>query len=365
MAHREHLVLGIVSAVFVIAVAVMCVIFPKSTAKPTLPESDHNDTAADVQSTWDSDTEKVPDTAAGTEAESEPASSEHEPVDTPDTSSHGGQTPPPVASYGDLFVSGGFTPSDSSLSTLDSALRAFGRQAGICAIDIETGVTISYNADTRFAPASIVKAVFALYCMRCVDEGQASLDEILTYTEEDDVNDSGECVIEKMGYGAQLTLRDVIYHTINTSDNEGYYMLLRRFGKGGRRACDAMTAALGCTTCKISESRWPTVSARDMALIWEEIYRYRTESDNGRLLYEMFEGVAYMHFFRDALGVPAANKAGWNGESYNECGIVCGDRTYVLAVLSKGSYYTANKTAFADIVRAVNSMMTELAASHT
>ena len=73
----------------------------------------------------------------------------------------------------------------------------------------------------------------------------------------------------------------------------------------------------------------------------------------------MLLSVDYMHFFRDALGCTVANKSGWNDESYNEGGVVYGDRVYVLVVLTSGSYYTADKNAFNDIVRAVDAMMSE------
>ena len=68
-----------------------------------------------------------------------------------------------------------------------------------------------------------------------------------------------------------------------------------------------------------------------------------------------------MHFFKDALGVDIANKAGWNDASYNDSGIVYGDRTYVLVLLSDGSYYTASKSQYNAIISAIDGLMSEYA----
>lgn len=345
MGSRSYLILFAVVCVFLAAVVLLCVFMPMS-------EAPHGEEPSDIiDESTDAPTE--PPTEAPTERVTDAPTAEV--TDPPET------LPPlpedGVREYDSFTVSGRYIPSEDAAAGVSAAIEAFGRPTGFIAVDIETGMTISRDADKKFAPASVVKAVYSLFCFRQIDAGEASLDETLTYTKSDVVY--GDGVIGKMGVGAKLSLRDVLYHTLNTSDNEGYYMLLRRFGRTG---VDEMTSALGCKTCKFKNSRWPQISCRDLAVIWAEIYRYRDETDGGRLLYEMLTNVEKMHFFRDALDCVTANKSGWNAESYNEGGIVYGDRTYILVVLTEGSYWTANKTQFGDIVRSINKMMSEYAA---
>ncbi len=300
---------------------------------PNTSYTDSTDTAFDT-----SDDTFISDSDTETETETETTAAE------PETA--------PLS----IGIKGDFIPSDASVDALYAAIEDFGSPVSIKATDINTGVSIFYNADARLAPASIIKASVVLYACREIDAGRASLDEKLTYTSADLVHGNG--AIGKKGIGTKFTLRDVIYHTVKTSDNEGYYMLLRRFSRSGH---DDMIRSLGCTSGLVRSSRWPKVTANDFARVWQEIYDYRNESTTGKWLYELFLTVDRMHFIRDALGLETANKAGWNATSFNDTAIVYGDRTYILVVLTDGSYYNADKDAYAYIVRAVNMMMSEYA----
>lgn len=346
MSERSYIILTVVALVFIAAVTAV------SFAASAQPSDDRNPSGESVRQPTAGTDETVP------ESTSTPDTSGIEGTDAPETSDIPNDTETSPAGgeeeHPSLTVTGDYIPSAASSEALLTSIAEFGRPTGLCAVDIATGMSISYGAGDALTPASVVKVVYALYCFRCIDAGEAALDEILTYTEEDLINGNG--VIGGMGIGARLTLYDVLYHTINTSDNEGYNMLHRRFGQSG---CDAMTSALGCTTCRFSATRWPRVSARDLALLWEEIYKYRNETDCGSIFYDMLLNVDYMHFFRDATGHGTANKSGWNESACNESGIIYGDRTYILVLLTEGSYYTADMNAFGDIVRAVDAMMSE------
>ena len=376
MKGREYAALAAVALVFAAVVAALAFSVSR-TAQPTTPATT---TAVVTDGTVQDSESSVPETTAPPESSPPETTDVTYTTDAPETTDTDNVTLPaettdavtsnipetttptetkPQESVKSpkIMISGNYTPSAEAFAALSGAIKSFGRPTGLIAVDIETGMTVAYNADKSFAPASIVKVVYALYCFRLIDAGEASLDELLTYTANDTVHGNG--VIGKMGVGAVLTLNDVLYHTINTSDNEGYYMLLRRFGSAG---CDEMTSALGCKTCKLKTSKWPKVSARDMALIWEEIYRYSTETECGRMFYDMLQNVQRMHFFRDALGdgYEVANKSGWNSTACCEGGVIFGGgRTYILVILTEGSYYTADMNAFGDMVRAVDTMMSE------
>ena len=341
---KEYVFLILMLSVFAIAVCAIgsSVIrtSPVDTAAEFIPQhTTKGESTSSPPTSDDTVTDRVTDT--------EPAVTGSDPPETTEQQQ-------PDLTPGTLKTEGGYAPSDAVINMFNDAAERFGRQIGVIAVDTVTGMTVTYNADVSFEPASIIKAVFALYCIKQIDAGEASLDEILTYTEDDYVIGNG--TIAKMGFGTELTLYDVLRHVILTSDNEGYYMLLRRFDRSG---CDAMTSALGCSTGKVAPARWPLITPRDYALVWQEIFRYKDESENGMMLYEMLMDVEYMHFFRDALGCEVANKSGWNDESYNEGGVVYGDRVYILVVLTSGSYYTADKDGFNSIVRAVDAMMSE------
>lgn len=356
---REYAVLALIICVFAVLFALMFAFLPRF-ALPAHPDGGASGALSDGSAEYTGEVSAdVSDTGSGVQSA---------PPDTADqTSADGGVTdalttdaePAVDVLLSGILCSGGITPSAESAKALADAIEAFGRPVGLVAVDTATGASVSFGADEAFAPASTIKAVLALYAAETVDSGEASLDEKLTYTDADRVYGNG--VIGKMGVGTELTLREVLYHTLNTSDNEGYYMMLRRFGRSG---CDRMTEALGCTTGKLSTSKWPKISARDLSLVWGEIYKRRGEGEGEKLIWDFLSDVEYMHFFRDALGSEGgrvlANKSGWNDDSCCEGGVIETDGgAYVLVILTKGSYYTANMDAFYEIVRRADAIMNE------
>ncbi len=256
-----------------------------------------------------------------------------------------------------LGINGGYTPDQSLTDALSAAIKTFDRPVSFFAVDLNSGISLSYNADEKYSAASMVKAAYVYYVCHEIDAGNASLDEKLTYTAADTVY--ADNVIGKAGIDKEYTLYQVIYYTIVSSDNEGYYMLLRRFGKDGY---DEMMSSVGCPTLSVNSTRWPATSALDMAKLWQKIYAYKDETETGKMLYELFEQVEYMNFIERALEVPVANKAGWNSSVFNDSGIVSGENsTYILAILSEGNYFTAVKNQFYDIIRAIDALMNDSA----
>lgn len=262
-----------------------------------------------------------------------------------------------VREYDDFTVNGRFAPSAGTAAAVGDAIEAFGRPTVFYAVDIETGMTIGRGEDEVYDTASAVKILAALYAFRQIDAGKLSLDEMLTYTKNDYVY--GEGIIGHMEFGTKLSLRDVLYHTLNTSDNEGYTMLVRRLD---RVDMDKMLEGLGVHVPCYRWTFWPKVSCRDLAAVWAEVYRYRDETDGGRMLYDLVSHVEQMHFFHDALGYDTAVKAGWNRSKFGEGGIVYGERTYILILLTDGNYWDANKEGFFNIVRSIDALMCEYAA---
>ena len=234
-----------------------------------------------------------------------------------------------VREYDDFTVDGRFAPSAEAAAAVGDAIDAFGRPTVFYAVDIETGMTIGRGVDEVCDTASAVKILAALYAFRQIDAGKLSLDEMLTYTENDYVY--GEGIIGHMEFGTKLSVRDVLYHTLNTSDNEGYTMLVRRLD---RVDMDNMLEGLGVHVPCYRWTFWPHVSCRDLAAVWAEAYRYRD----------------------------TAVKAGWNRSKFGEGGIVYGERTYILILLTDGNYWDANKEGFFNIVRSIDALMCEYAA---
>lgn len=345
-------------AVFIIA-AVLIASFAGRLA------GDAEDTSADTGSESVTDTSAdTSDSESQTETETEPVTetdsdteTEHTPDTETDTSWIDGLPDMPEYDADTLGIKGGYTPDAALASALTDAIAVFDRPISFFAVDLDSGTSLSYNALDKHNAASIIKAAYVYYVCRQIDAGNASLDEKLTYTAADTVY--GDGVIGKAGLDKEYTLYQVIYYTVVSSDNEGYYMLLRRFGRTGY---DEMITSLGCTTALVSGTRWPDITALDMAKIWQEIYDYKDETETGKMLYDLFSEVEYMNFIEIALDVPVANKAGWNSKYFSDSGVVESEHsTYILVILSDGSYFNSVKSQFYDVVRAVDALMNDAA----
>lgn len=197
----------------------------------------------------------VSDVSAGTDVETEPED-EIELAAEPDssteaaaateeaveTTSESGVT---VYAHASFIESSEYTKVEEALLDLASD----GCTAGVVLRDLETGYSMSYNADALLYPASSIKA---LWC--------ASL-------------------YEARG-GADGMAKNVTA-CIEESSNEDYQALVDKFGN---KDFKAWLEGLGVSKETVEEActhTYPHISANDMALAWTEIYRYGTSGEQG------------------------------------------------------------------------------------
>ena len=190
-----------------------------------------------------------------------------------------------------------------------AALRNQGYSVGVSLVDLQTGRSISYNADERLYPASSIKA---LYCaMVCETSG---------------------------GSGG---MADVMERCLVDSSNEDYEALI---GAYGMPAFGAWLGAHGATEAAYDGSIWyyPDISADELAACWQEIYRFGTSDEAGGA--ELAGYLARTNYtpagalLRDECEVWA--KPGWfpdNGElvATNDAGVVFSESgPYVFVVMT-------------------------------
>jgi len=242
---------------------------------------------------------------------------------------------------GDTFVQGQITINNSDFELSDTlekkiknTINNCGTTVGFYLTDVETKMTISYNADLDFLPASTVKAAMALYATKQIENGQFSYDDQMTYTKQYECAGGTPCNISKAGFGKTYTLEQIIYETIHESDNEGYYMLLDKFGYEG---LNKMLTELGFKKTWLSESlKWGYYTPQELNLIWQEIYAYgMSDSEYGQKLFDTFLNAKH-NFAKEHLPYSdIAHKSGFNKQGYHESAVVFGDRTYIVTVLTK------------------------------
>jgi len=242
----------------------------------------------------------------------------------------------------------------SSIYTAINDLKNSGIDAGFYLTDIDTNMTISYNGNKNFQPASTVKAGMALYAVKQIENGKYNFEDLMTYESKHYCEGSGN--IQNYNVGTQFSLKDIIHETINVSDNIGYYMLLDKFGYEGY---NEMISDLGCKTWLNDYTKWGYLTPQELNLIWQEIYAYSKQSPEGEWLFNEFLNAEF-NFIKECLPeYNSAHKSGFNRHGYHDSAVVFGDRTYVLTIMTTQSWWnTSNLDKLAepldDAVQAYN-----------
>ncbi len=267
-----------------------------------------------------------------------------------------------------LYVSSGSLPEDIVERIEQFAKKYAGYDYGIYARDLKTGFVFSYNSETNIRAASTVKAPFAYYvCLELEKEDcPYTLDSLLEYTE-DQYCIGEEGYMNRMPYGSKFTVREVLDANITLSDNVAYYLLHDYFDYKGY---NELIRSLGVTVWLNGNSiKWGLYSPRELAIIWQEIYRY-IESDGlyNELLRDLLVGAEY-NFTKEALPhySKIAHKSGFNQFSHCDAAIVYGESStrdikpnnYVLSVLSAVNDFDPepNKALIAELTQIADDVM--------
>jgi beta-lactamase class A len=130
-------------------------------------------------------------------------------------------------------------PAAPSADTELAALEAeFDARLGVYALDTGTGRALEYEADTRFAYASTIKAPLAGVVL--LETTEAELDELVTY-EASDLLEYAPVTSQNVATG--MTLRALADAAVRYSDNTAANLLFDRIG--GPAGLDAALEELG------------------------------------------------------------------------------------------------------------------------
>jgi beta-lactamase class A len=108
------------------------------------------------------------------------------------------------------------------------SLRDFQGTLGFVIKDFRTGRTLARNQDRPFPSASMVKIPIMAACLKAVEEGRISLEEVLTLKRADKVRGSG--ILRAAPAGTPVTIEKLLELMITDSDNTAANMLIDLLG---------------------------------------------------------------------------------------------------------------------------------------
>lgn len=248
-----------------------------------------------------------------------------------------------------------FKISDDLLNELYDIVNNYGAASSFYIVSLNDGMSIGYNVDRQFETASSIKAPYALYVYREIANGNIDPDRKIIY--EPKYYNSGTGVVKESEFGTPFTIRQLVYHSINDSDNVAHTMLHYNFGVNGY---NQMLKNLGTEQLYLSASNpWGFTSSRSAALIWQDVYNFSLESEEGITLMNIFCNAKYNYFKEIMPDIPSASKTGFARRDALETGIVFDENPYIaIAIANKGGNY-GSYTQLLKLIIGMNDIMNE------
>lgn len=200
---------------------------------------------------------------------------------------------------------------------------------GVHAMLLETGKTVSYNANQKFPMQSVYKFPIAMAVLHQVDEGELALDQVVHVQPSDYIPKQGYSPIrEKFPSGVDLTVRELLKYAI-LSDGSASDVLLKTIG--GIEVAQNYVQSLGIEDMAITlpemiqvandtiqYQNWSTPQAMTQLLKIFYTDEVLSEASQSLLLQDMIDSKTGTHRIKGLLpeGTIVAHKTGTAG-TYN------------------------------------------------
>jgi beta-lactamase class A len=225
------------------------------------------------------------------------------------------------------------------------------------------------EVDQVMQAASLTKVPVMVAVYRMAERGDVDLDSIYKLREEDRIGGSGSLVGKPVGY--EVSLRKLVWHMGNESDNTAFTAIVNMFGE--KRLEDEFLK-LGLLRISISENE---ITPAEVAELFEGLYsgRWLTRESSGEILNSMVEtwyedripegikgsllrmnygGHAGVTGVQESSGVKVAHKVGTEIGVVGDAGIIYSEKgDYLLVIMSEGVREVEAKEAVVEISRKV------------
>jgi beta-lactamase class A len=179
-----------------------------------------------------------------------------------------------------------------NLETLSSSYPG---RVSISLKDLRTGRTWTHNPDDLFPAASLIKVPIMISAFYKMKEGQLALDERIAISRRNRVGGSGS--LKWQPDGAKYTVRELLVHMINESDNTATKMVLDRIGLGyvqqqfprmGLLYTGIYEDGMSIKGGRVAHENYTT--AREMSMLMEKIYRGEAvDKESSELMLEILK----------------------------------------------------------------------------
>ena len=232
---------------------------------------------------------------------------------------------------------------EKTLARIADADRAIDGTLGVAAIDLTTGETLEYHAQTESATASLIKVPLLVRLMRAKHEGAFNMEDKLTLHAADAVGGSGHLQEELARGPVTLTVHELILRMIVDSDNTATNRLI---ALAGMAQVNSTMQSLGLSHTRLQRVMMdpdaaranrenvstPSDIVRLMAMLWRGEAAPQEDCAEVLSIMKRVKGAFRATITDD---VEVASKTGEIGGVYTEGGIVMlKQRPFAFAVMT-------------------------------
>ncbi len=248
--------------------------------------------------------------------------------------------------------------------------------------DMERGTAYSYNGDTDFFSASLIKAPYIYTLLHQIAQyneikranptndpavGKTLTQEIwdkydlerkITVTESMVEKGSGKIKDMDLSGGKEFTVLELIEYAIKVSDNTAFRILRNEFGYD---YFWSVSRQLGIKSVFTSFNHLTADEACIyLAAIYDFAKDYPTE---GGVLINLMKNANHQVLITQAVSNPyaVAHKYGWDADSYHDMALVYGDAPYAVCVMTNFDFSVNDD----DLNKYIRSLVSEIEKLHT
>ncbi len=193
--------------------------------------------------------------------------------------------------------------------------------------NLNTYEEYTLNADTYYVAASTNKVPLSMLILDEVNDGDKSLDDLLYFSEED--KEMGSGILYNLGEIPNITINEAIYLSIVNSDNIAKNMLTRA-------SKNSVTDYMSQVTEDYSIPYGNYSTARQLGILLNKLYENPDNNPYYNLLIEYMTKTTYHDRLDKYLEYDkVAHKIGNYYRYYHDMGIIYGEDSYILVVLTK------------------------------
>lgn len=248
-----------------------------------------------------------------------------------------------------------FTISQDLSDRIYQTINSFGASSSFYIVSLKDGMSIGYNVDKKYETASSIKAPYALYVYEEIANGNINPNQKFVY--QSHFYNKGTGIIKNTPFGTEYTVKELVYYSLNDSDNVAHTMLHRAFGVKGY---NQMLTNLRTDSQKLTVSNpWGFTTVRSSAIVWQEIYNFALRDEEGIEFLNILSHGKYNYYKEVMPSLPSASKTGFANRDVIETGIVFDEYPYIaIAVANKGGNLGAY-TQVLKLITLMNDIMNE------